>query len=385
MSYKSKDRLRDGGLFKELMPFGGKLNEKNQWIVLHDQIPWGRLEEIYRKYHSHMGRPGKDSQLMNGLLIIQHLKGISDEKLVEEFLENPYLQYFCGYDQLVTNEKEIESSTLSKARGRLGVEYFRRFEEEIVGVLIQEKLIKSKEQMVDATVYPAGIKYPTDTGLLEDVRQWLVKSIKELKRIGRIKENIRTYCRKARAVYVQFQRKRRKAKKKVRRVRRQMLQFVKRNIRQLTVLITRVTSWDVLDWAVIEEIKRRLRVALKIYWQQYEMHRKKLTGIPGRVVSFWKPHIRPIVRGKAGKDVEFGPKCSVSYVDGYLFLDKLSFDPYHEGAALPESLEKHRNRFKNEAEVIIADKIYGTRENREMLEAKKVKASLVPLGRKSTV
>ncbi len=55
--------------------------------------------------------------------------------------------------------------------------------------------------------------------------------------------------------------------------------------------------------------------------------------------------MRPIVRGKAGKDVEFGPKCSVSCVDGYLFLDKISFEAYHEGNVLNESIMEHKKHF----------------------------------------
>lgn len=250
MSYKSKDRLRDGVLFKELMPFGGKLNEKNRWIVLHDQIPWKKLEEIYRKYHSPLGRPGKDSQLINGLLIVKHTMDISDEMVVEQFLENPYVQFFCGYDQLVTNEKEIDPSTLSKVRGRVGAEYFQKFENEIIKLLVEKKVIKAREQMVDATVYPAGIRYPTDTGLMEDVRQWLIKSIKELKRIGGIKEKIRTHCRKARAVYLKFQKKRKKTGKEIRKIKKQVLQYVRRNIKQVEELAGKVRPAEILDWAV---------------------------------------------------------------------------------------------------------------------------------------
>jgi hypothetical protein len=54
-----------------LLPFGGKLNVENRWIKMHDLIPWIELEGIYRKYFSNSGRPGKDSQLINGLLIIK--------------------------------------------------------------------------------------------------------------------------------------------------------------------------------------------------------------------------------------------------------------------------------------------------------------------------
>jgi hypothetical protein len=383
MSYKSKDRLREGVLFKELMPFGGKLNKNNRWLILHDQIPWERLEEIYRKHHSRLGRPGKDSQLINGLLIVKHTMDISDEMVVEQFLENPYVQFFCGYDQLVTNEKEIEPSTLSKVRGRVGVEYFKKFEDEIIRLLVEKKVIKAKEQMVDATVYPAGVRYPTDTGLMEDVRQWLIKSIKELKSIGGIKEKIRTHCRKARAIYLKFQKKRKKTAKEIRKVKKQVLQYVRRNIKQVEELVGKVKPREILEWAIIEGIKSRMGDVREIYRQQLVMYRNKVKSIGGRIVSFWKPYVRPIVRGKAGKEVEFGPKCSVSYVDGYLFLDKFSFEAYQEGNVLNESISEHKRRFCDEAKVIIADKIYGTRSNREMLEEAGIKASLVPLGRKS--
>jgi hypothetical protein len=73
----------------------------------------------------------------------------------------------------------------------------------------------------------------------------------------------------------------------------------------------------------------------------------------------------------------------MSYVDGYLFLDKISHDAYHEGAILKDDLDKHKTRFGKDAKVVIADKIYGSRSNREMLCERRIKASLIPLGRKS--
>ena len=96
MAYQSQDHFT-GNLFSEILPYGGKLNQENRWIKLSQLAPWTSLEEIYRKYFSRLGRPAKDSRLINGLLIAKHLRDISDEEAVEEFLENPYLQYFCGY------------------------------------------------------------------------------------------------------------------------------------------------------------------------------------------------------------------------------------------------------------------------------------------------
>jgi len=378
MSYKSKDR-QTGNLFSELLPFGGKLNTENRWIKLHDLIPWSDLEIIYRKYFSALGRPGKDSQLINGLLIVKHIMVMSDEAAVDCFLENPYVQYFCGYDQFVTG-REIEASTLARMRKRLGLEYFKKFEDEILGVLRDRKIIKSKEQMVDATVFPANIAFPTDTGLIESVRTWTVEVIKRLWMAGKVKEKVRTYCRKARATFLRFQKKRKKTKKEIRKAKKQLLQYTKRNLKQLKKLLRKV---DGIPDEMLRNIKSRLEVAAQIYGQQMEMLKGNLHSVEDRIVSFHRPHIRPMVRGKNGKDVEFGPKASVSQIDGYLFLDKFSTDAYNEGVVLNESISLHEERFGRKPDVMITDKIYGNRKNRERMVKDGIRASLIPLGRKS--
>ncbi|MEW6040791.1 MAG: transposase, partial [Elusimicrobiota bacterium] len=256
-----------GELFKELFPYGGQLNPDNQWIKLEELVPWAELEEIYRKYFSHLGRPGKDSQLVNGLLIVKHMKGYSDEGVVEQFSENPYIQYFCGYEQFVKGG-EIESSTLTRMRKRLGVEYFKKFELEILDVLKSRKIIKTKEQMVDATVFPANITYPTDTGLIEKARQWVVQKIKLIIKFAGIKEKVRTYCRKARATYLKFQKKRKKTQKEIMLAKKQALQFLRRNIFQLEGIIVKTKD---IPMVVLDKIIKQLEVARKIYEQQKEM------------------------------------------------------------------------------------------------------------------
>lgn len=378
MSYKKKDRQKES-LFKELMPFGGKLEMGNRWIKLEELIPWEELEEIYEKYFSRLGRPGKSSQLVNGLLIVKHKMVMSDEETVEYFHENPYVQYFCGYDQFVMG-KEIESSTLTRMRKRLGVEYFKKFEEEIIRIVKDRKIIKKREQMVDATVYPSDITYPTDTGLIERVREWIVGNIKKVRKLGGLKEKIRTHCRKAKKTYLKFTKKRKRTKREIRKAKKQLLQYVRRNIEQLKGVLRKARKVSI---EVRRKIKERLKVAEKIYEQQMYMLKEKINRVEKRIVSFHRSHIRPIVRGKSGKDVEFGPKCSMSYVDGYLFLDKLSYEAYHEGKVLKEDIQRHKERFGARAKVIITDRIYGTRENREMLEREGTKGSLIPLGRKN--
>jgi hypothetical protein len=378
MSYKRKNRLEEGCLFAELMPFGGKLDAENRWMRLSRALPWDELEKMYASYFSTEGRPGKDSRLINGLLIAKHLLDVSDEEVVQWLYENPYLQYLCGFESFVVT-KLVDPSTLTNMRKRLGNEYWKRFEGEVVALLEKKKLIKRREQMVDATVCSSHIAYPTDTGLLETCRTWVVKQIKTIAKATGVKEKIRTYARKARQVFLRFQKKRKHTKREVRRVRKQLLQFVRRNMKQLERIIEHAQRQGDEIGARMHE---RITVIRKILEQQTTLYREKTTHIAQRIVSLHRPEVRPIVRGKSGKEVEFGPKVSVSYVDGYGFLDIFSHDAYHEGNELPQNIEQHTKRFGAAPRAVIADKLYGTRENRKIALAAGIRMSVVPLGRK---
>ena len=78
--YRRRDK-KTGWLFKELMPFGGKLNDNNRWLKMEELIPWEELEEEYAKIFSQMGRPAKDAQLVIGAICIKHKEGLSDEEV----------------------------------------------------------------------------------------------------------------------------------------------------------------------------------------------------------------------------------------------------------------------------------------------------------------
>lgn len=378
MSYQTKDHFT-GDLFKEILPYGGKLNSDNRWIKLSRLVPWEVLEEIYRKYFSPLGRPAKDSRLINGLIIAHHLNCYSDEEVVEEFQENIYLQYFCGYDQLVMGQ-EIHPSTLSKMRKRVGEEYFSEFEKEIIGVLRNKKLIRrTTEAQLDATVFPVNITYPTDVGLLNKARRWVVDKIKVIKRMAGIKEKIRTYARKSHQVFLSFSKKRKRTVREVRRVTRQMLQYLSRNLKQIKGLMAK--GGEVIR-GVETGIRQRLEVIEQIYQQQYTMFKEKVHRVENRIVSIHRSYIRPIVRGKNGKEVEFGPKCLLSYVDGYGFLDAFGYDAYNEGGKLEASLELHKKRFGEKPRVIIADQIFGSKSNRDKLNELGIEGSFMPLGRR---
>jgi IS5 family transposase len=373
--YRRKDR-KTIPLFPELFPFGGKLDENNRWLRIAELIPWEELEEEYAKHFSDVGRPGTDSQLVIGLLLLKHMTGLSDEGIVQDVLENPYMQAFCGFEKFVT-EEILDPSTLTKMRERLGLEFFKQLENKTYKMLIDRRIIKAKGMLVDATVFPEKIKYPNDVGLLNDVREWLVKNIK---RIGKsIGKKYRTRPREARKEYLNFSKKKTKSKKTINKAKKKMLQYVRRNIKQLKDAIEQVKA---TGRQVKKNIIEQLKVAEKICRQQHKMYIQKTNRVEERIVSFTRPYVRPIKRGKQGKKTEFGGKGALVHVGGFLFLDYFEHRAFAEEALLVDHLAGYMDRFGKLPPSVVMDAKYGTNENREMMKEFEVRASFKRRGRR---
>jgi len=368
--YRPRDR-NTRPLFAELFPFGGKLDPDNRWLRIAEMIPWDELEMEYAKAFSDVGRPGKDARLVIGLLLLKHMTDTSDREIVADVLENPYMQAFCGLEQFATGEI-LEPSTLTRMREKLGPEFFRTLEKKTYAVLVERRIIKGKGMLVDATVFPEEIKYPNDVGLLNDVREWIVRTIK---RLGGKK---RTGSRKARKEYLSFAKKKIKAKKVIRQAKKRMMQHVRRNLRQIREVVDHLR----LRGRFGQKIRDKIRVGETILAQQWEMYKRKVNRIADRIVSFYRPYVRPIKRGKPGRDVEFGAKGALSYVGGFLFLDHLEHAAFPEERHIGTHIRNFKDRFGKKPMYAAMDRKYGSRETRVALEAEGIRTSLCPLGRR---
>jgi len=165
----------------------------------------------------------------------------------------------------------------------------------------------------------------------------------------------------------------------VRKAQKQLLQFTRRNLGQVEQLLR---EWGrKLTQHQRRFLKTRLKTIQRIYGQQYRMWKDKTHTIANRIVSLHMPHIRPMVRGKDGKYVEFGPKVLLSWVNGFCLLDYLSCDAYNEGEHALRSLRKYRERFGTLPPVSIGDGIFGNRTNRQKLDELGINNAFKPLGR----
>ena len=154
----------------------------------------------------------------------------------------------------------------------------------------------------------------------------------------------RTYRRVARKDYLELAKQRRPKKKKLRKAIRKQLSYLRRNLAHIDSLVAAGANLSELN----QQSYRSLLVVSELFRQQQWMYENQRNRIDDRIVSLTQPHLRPIVRGKAGTPVEFGAKLSVSYSDGYCFLDHLSWDNFNESLDLESQVEKYYQRCEDE-------------------------------------
>ena len=117
------------------------------------------------------------------------------------------------------------------------------------------------------------------------------------------------------------------------------------------------------------------------YEQQLTMYENKIHSVGSRIVSLARSWVRPIVRGKAGTPVEFGAKLHLSAQDGFVRVERLSFEAFNEASDLPSVVERYRARNGHYPAVILADKLYATRGSRAFCRHHGIRLQGPPLGR----
>lgn len=387
------------------LPFGGRLSEDNRWVQLSYLIPWRRVEQEYSKKFSKDARGGRalSVRMALGALIIQEREGFSDRHLIQHITENPYLQYFLGLEAY-QEEPPFDPSLLTYFRKRIGPEAINQVNEWIVQAAREEEddgppndpptsssgdvdnrpSAESQEPrthqgklILDATCAPADVAYPTDLSLLNTAREKLEEIIDTLHspHIGDMKKP-RDRRRQARRDYLRIAKKRKPGRSEIRRAIGRQLRYATRDLRFIEQLsqhtpLTALSRKQYRDLLVIGELHR----------QQREMYQSRSHRVDDRIVSIAQPDVRPIVRGKAKTNVEFGAKVAISVVDGYAMMEKTSWDSFNEGTTLTESVERYMERFGGYPEAILADKIYRTRENLRYCKEHGIRLSGPKLGR----
>jgi len=361
-----------------------KLDPNNRWVKQAKIVPWDMAEQKYKHMFRKNGRPAKSIRMALGALLIQESKGLSDEETVMEIMESPYLQHFIGLKKY-TNEAPFDASLMVWFRKRLSGKFMSELNDAICKAAAapkEEAPAKDEDDephggtlIVDATCAPADIKYPTDTGLLAEAiakTDGMIDTLQEPLK-GR-SPRPRTYRVKSRKLFTGFIRIRKPGTRLIRKVKGKQLNYLKRNLGHIQTMVENGGELPSKQQTTLETIET-------LYTQQRLMHESRTSRVDDRIVSISQPHIRPIVRGKAGTPVEFGAKINMSVVNGYVFLDEIRYDAFYEGDLLDNAILDYYLRFKMLPSKILADQAYTSRENRRICKEMGIKLMGKPLGR----
>lgn len=399
-------------------PFERRLLKSNRWVKLATLIPWDRIVPLYDKsFSSTEGRPPINGRVVIGALIIKHIESLTDRATLQHISENVYMQYFLGYSSF-TDEPPFTAPLFVALRKRMSLELTNKISELIalhtlanplnekeennpndsgderndktsqpkdtistpsLENKIEEEPIPKGKLLMDATVLPQDIAFPTDIKLLDSARrksEELIDLLYNATLHGSIKP--RTYREVARKEFLNIQKKKIRSSKQLYKAIGKQLRFLRRNLKHIDVLLA---SYD--RFPLKKSQYRYLLVLRTVYSQQEEMHKHREHRIADRIVNIHQPHVRPMVRGKDRQNVEFGSKMQASLVGGFIFIDKLDWNAFNEGTILKDSVELYRQRFKFYPAEVLADKIYCNRENRRWLKEKGIRLAAKPLGRPS--
>jgi len=376
-------------------------------------VPWEELTAAYNLVmNPNIGRPGKPARLVIGAMIIKHKLNYSDEETVLQIQENQYLQYFCGLD-VYEDKPPFAPSLFVDIRKRMNAEMFAAFEQGVVNQHVKIESEKNSDDeppmnsdasddepptdsdashdekptthsgklLMDATVADQMIRFPTDFGLLNEAREISEYLIDALHKQVDGKK-VRTYRQRARKDYLAISKRKKAGSKLIRKGIRKQLQYVKRNLGYIHGMLDTLMPNDVCTaFPMPHRLQRQYWVIQVLYAQQQGMYDNNIRRCDNRIISISQPHVRPIVRGKAGSAVEFGSKISVSMMGKLAFVDHLSWDAFNESTDLKTHVERYQERFGVYPESVHADGVYGTRANRKWLKDKEINFAGKALGR----
>lgn len=267
--------------------FEEQLNHRHTLFLLAQEVKWEMFEKSFAKHYSQdTGAPAKPIRLMVSLLILKHLRNLSDESVVEQWAENSYYQYFSG-EQYFASAAPCVPTDLVEFRKRIGEEGIELILKE--SIRINGKDGQEEEGTTDTTVQEKNITFPTDSKLHKkiisqckdiadkeslELRQRYTRTIKKLS----LDQRFRNHPRNAG--------KARKADKKIK----------------------------TIAGRLVRELERKLP-ANNDYTSHLALYKKVLAqkkNSKQKIYSLHEPHTQCISKGKEHKKYEFGTKVSIT-------------------------------------------------------------------------
>lgn len=307
------------------------------------------------------------------LMVLKAYSNLSDRDLIAQLNANLHYQLFCGVR--INPLRPLDNfKIVSEIRCEIGRKLDIHEAQQLLAQYWKPYLENTHVLMTDATCYESSLRFPTSVKLLWECVDWLQGQLKGIIKALGLRMPRNKY-NKQRGRYRSYSKKRKRSHKDTRVLSRSLLHLLDKLIGQLQDTI-RVNSPQIHLSATFH---KRFSVIRKILEQQ--TLRFEGQEVKGLIVSIDKAYIRPIVRGKESKRVEFGAKVNSIQVDGINFIEHLSFEAFHEGIRLPQCIDRQQSLLRKRVTHVAADALYATNYNRSYCHGKGIVTSFVRKGR----
>lgn len=265
------------------------INKDHELVQLSKKIDWVKLEDDLKVYYcTENGRPGIPIRLITGIIMLRRIYNLSDESVLNRWVENPYWQYFTG-EVNFSHKLPFDRTELIKFRLRIGEEGAERILKLSIE-LFSDKEVKEKAVLVDTTVQEKNITYPTDVKLQKRI-------IEKCRKIAG-KERI-----KLRQSY--------KMEMKQLMIEQRFHNHPKRKKKALAA----ARRIKIIAGRVVRDLERKMDTKQRVkYSNEMNVFVKVLTqtkDTKGKIYSIHQPHVLCIAKGKEAKKYEFGNKSSI--------------------------------------------------------------------------
>lgn len=330
--------------------------EKSELGQVYHAIPWSDLCKSldikeYRKGPAKLFSP----QGMLALMFLKSYVGCSDKKLIEHLNGNIDFQLFCG--TFLGPRRIFNYKIISKIRCFLASRLDVLEVQKVLAKHWKPFMGDSNIMLEDATCYETSMRFPTNVKLLWEGVAWSYGQMKLICKMLKI-QTPRTKFLDQKDKYLVYSRKRKKFRKETK-VRARSLLYL---LEKILTLLDEIERYNGDHITLPEKYYTRLKTVKTVLKQQQQIFETGKT-VPDRIVSIAKSYIRPIVRGKEVKSVEFGAKVNMIQFDGINFIEHLSFNAFHEGVRLPKSI-RYGRELVGKVSHVSADDIYATNDNR---------------------
>jgi IS5 family transposase len=263
-------------------------------LLNHGQL----LKPFEEVFDESMGRPGTPVGIYLRMMYLKFRWGLSYEEVETEVRERLPWRYFCHLSLMDTVP---DATTLIKLNQRFGEERVTNLNRQLVGHVVKHRAIKPRRIRIDSTTLEAHIAYPTDIGILHQAVRTLTRTASSLG------QNIVSHVRATKRALAHWgqssKAKPKKRKAQGRKILKKVAQLATDTLEQSRQALNQLST------TVPAQLKQRFSETIELAEKLVQQTQDKLAGkrsIPERIVSFFDPHARAIVKGKLDKPVEFG-------------------------------------------------------------------------------